>query len=308
MGQIFTNINTICTEGEKDRPAVVAAWQNRIKNMPLANIAFPSNGLPKTGGQSAYTASVNEVLSTNWYIDLSRIALGLEGLKEAITFADIGCRTPADASQILEAMPDSSKVFFCDKDERALDNIDDSAVKNVSVNKIASPASVLPLDSNSINKLRGVRLMQQTPVNEMTKIANEAFRVLETGGQALFLDLAWRKATTEDETLNRLQNRFSFELGNPVINPNADLYTPEVLRRAGFEDVRTEYVSVQSSIKEKFLLWSGVTRIAFELHEKGLLSKKDLENTVKAVDEAYDSGMGTYYTMPIAFTIGTVPS
>ena len=150
--------------------------------------------------------------------------------------------------------------------------------------------------------------MQQTPVDQVHKVAEECKRVLKPGGKALFLDLAWKKATINNPTLELLMDKFMYELGNPVVNPDASEHTPEVLRRAGFTDVKQEFSYVASGIKEKYLFLTGVTRVASELHEKGLISQKRLDEVVYTVDSAYSYNDDIELVMPVSYTIGTAPS
>ena len=314
MGSIFTSdVQTVYVEGEEDRPGVEAAWHKRMSRMSLSTVDFVPNSKPKSSDQAAYTGAVNAVLSTNWYIGLSRTALGLDKKGDKpLVFADVGCRTPADVSEIIAVIPANSRVIFHDKNQELLNKIpfEDGSVtsEGVSVDCIAAPADQLQMEDHSVDLVRCVRLMQQMPWKQMSRVSDEVKRVLKPGGRALFLDLAWKKAATGYGPLDKLMHQFMYELGNPVANPNAHEYTAEVMLNSGFVDVRQDYATIRSGIKEKFQLWSGVSRIAAELHSEGVLPAERVNKIVRTIDEAYDSEhLSVEFVMPVSYTMGRAP-
>ena len=51
-----------------------------------------------------------------------------------------------------------------------------------------------------------------------------------------------------------------------------------------------------------------MTRIAQELGQKGLISKDEAVSVAEKVNEIYSQDADVRFTMPISYTIGTVPS
>ena len=326
MGLIIDNNGNYSgyREEEHDRPYVEKAWDKRLQNMHQSNISIGhSNVAVRSDDSGQYNDVVGEVPSTlAYYQQANRYLLGDNFNKSAIkagdVIADIGSRNTLELPQFLEWMVPDATLHLVDKSEETIKKI--SALMQsegfdnhgATIDTHVSPADQLSCCADdSVDYLRFIRGFQQADPEkgELTAFANEIFRILKPGGQAVVADLDWHRQTTNNGRLNEFIERYSYKMGNPVKTIDPSVKAPVALKEAGLIVDRKPDFNIISPLQAKYNLWSGATRMAHELAKSyGYpVTQAEADSVAQYVQSIYDHN-DIQYTMPIAITMAIKPS
>jgi ubiquinone/menaquinone biosynthesis C-methylase UbiE len=164
------------------------------------------------------------------------------GVQPGHSVLDVGCGTGDDVRALCELVGAGGFVAGVDFSEKM---IAEATARGVPANALfmQGSACALPFDDARFDAVRAERVFQHLHPSEQHQAAGELYRVLRPGGTVALLDPDWGTlaiAASDDELTRKITQAFS----DYVADAWAGRRQLQVLKRAGFTDVRVETAAV----------------------------------------------------------------
>ena len=155
--------------------------------------------------------------------------------KSTDTIVDVGCGSGMDAINLAQS---GAKVYGFDNDEKFIKTAKKQQAVGLKVNFICADASNLPLENESVDKIRFDRVFQH--LDNYDTILAEAYRLLKPGGQIQIIDPDYFSITfflSNIELERKLLDNISYKR---IPNSYKVRQIPEYLKNNKFEIGLTE--------------------------------------------------------------------
>lgn len=179
-----------------------------------------------------------------------RNSYAAQGFRAGCEVLDLGCGTGGDVRAIAELVGPTGKVTGVDASQAM---IAEARLRGMPPNAIflAAPAGSLPFADGSFDAARAERVFLH--LTEPEAAARELRRVLRANGTAFLLDPDWDALMIAGGS-RELTRRITGALSDGMANPWAGRNACALLRRAGFEEVRSTPVLANMPLATAFEL------------------------------------------------------